>query len=89
MKEGRIEYSKEDSRNLSLSLRLKILNRDNFRCVFCGKSPATDFGTKLHIDHIIPCSKGGTSSLENLQTLCNECNPEKSDFEIEMKKENG
>ena len=78
----RIGYSKENSRNVSLSLRLKVLNRDNFKCVFCGKSPATDFGTKLHIDHIVPFSKGGKSTLENLQTLCEDCNLGKSDRQI-------
>lgn len=75
---------KINSRDIPLSLRLKILNRDNFRCVFCGKSPATDFGTKLHIDHIIPFSKGGQSILENLQTLCEECNLGKSNQNITL-----
>ena len=83
---GKNGYSKEKSRDVSLSLRLKVLNRDNFKCVFCGKSPATDFGTKLHIDHILPFSKGGKSTLENLQTLCEECNLGKSDSQIEMRK---
>lgn len=78
------DYKKEKSRNISLSLRLDILNRDNFRCVFCGKSPATDLGTKLHIDHIKPFSKGGKSILENLQTLCEKCNLGKSDRKIKL-----
>jgi len=77
--ENKAEYKKENSRNISLSLRLAVLSRDNFRCVFCGKSPATDIGTKLHIDHTEPFSKGGKSTLENLQTLCEECNLGKSD----------
>lgn len=72
------EYKKEALRDVPLGLRLKILNRDNFRCIFCGKSPATDFGTKLHIDHKIPFSKGGKSTIDNLQTLCQECNIGKS-----------
>lgn len=76
--ENKVEYKKENSRNVSLSLRLQVLNRDNFRCVFCGKSPATDIGTKLHIDHIHPFANGGKSVLENLQTLCEECNLGKS-----------
>lgn len=76
--ENKTEYKKENSRNVSLSLRLQVLNRDNFRCVFCGKSPATDIGTKLHIDHIHPFANGGKSVLENLQTLCEECNLGKS-----------
>ena len=85
-KSGKVGYSKENSRNISLSLRLKVLNRDNFKCVFCGKCPATDFGTKLHIDHMVPFSQGGKSTLENLQTLCEECNLGKSDQHIEIKK---
>ncbi len=79
------EYKKENSRNISLSLRLEVLSRDNFRCVFCGKSPATDLGTKLHIDHILAFSKGGKSVLENLQTLCEDCNLGKSDHDINLK----
>jgi hypothetical protein len=77
------EYKQENSRNVSLSLRLKVLSRDNFCCVFCGKSPAMDIGTKLHIDHIKPFSKGGKSTLENLQTLCEECNLGKSNRKID------
>lgn len=77
-RENKVEYKKENSRNISLSVRLEVLSRDKFRCVFCGKSPATDIGTKLHIDHIEPFSKGGKSTLENLQTLCEECNLGKS-----------
>ena len=78
----KIEYKREISRDVPLGLRLKILSRDNFRCIFCGKSPATDFGTKLHIDHVVPFSKGGKSILENLQTLCEECNLGKSNRNI-------
>lgn len=70
------------TRTIPLNIRLKVLIRDNFRCVFCGKSPATDIGTKLHVDHIIPFSKGGTNSYENLQTLCEQCNIGKSNSEI-------
>ena len=69
------------TRNIPSGIRLKVLNRDNFSCIFCGKSPATDFGTKLHLDHIVPFSKGGTNKIENLQTLCSECNLGKGDSE--------
>lgn len=71
-----------EGRDVPLRIRLHVLNRDNFRCVFCGRSPATDIGVKLHIDHIKPFSKGGKSSVENLQTLCFECNLGKSNSEI-------
>lgn len=73
---------KEDTRDVPLGLRLKVLSRDNFRCVFCGRSPATDIGVKLHIDHIQPFSKGGKTTVDNLQTLCLECNLGKSNLEI-------
>jgi len=61
-------------RSVPLKIRLKVLDRDTYRCVFCGRSPATDIGVKLHIDHILPFSKGGKTALDNLQTLCYECN---------------
>lgn len=69
-----IKYEPENSRNIPLGIRLKVLARDNFRCFYCGKSLSTDIGTKLHIDHITPFSKSGKTVLENLQTLCFECN---------------
>lgn len=72
----------EKSRTIPLSIRVKVLSRDNFKCVFCGKSPAIHPGIILHIDHIKPFSKGGDNSLENLQTLCNKCNLGKSNDEI-------
>jgi len=79
--ESKSNYNRENSRNIPLSIRLKVLNRDNFRCVFCGKSPATDIGTHLHLDHVKPFSKGGKSTIDNLQTLCEECNLGKGDNE--------
>ena len=60
---------------------ISVIGQDK-GCIFCGKSPATDFGTKLHIDHVVPFSKGGKSILENLQTLCEECNLGKSNRNI-------
>ena len=66
------------ARAIPLNIRVKVLSRDNFRCVFCGKSPATDVGVKLHVDHIVPFSKGGTNSLDNLQSLCEQYNLGKS-----------
>ncbi len=67
------------SRTVTLADRLKVLDRDNYRCVFCGRSPATEVGVRLHIDHKIPFSTGGKSTVDNLQTLCQDCNLGKSD----------
>jgi len=61
---------------VSDSLRYDILQRDNFSCVLCGASARQ--GVQLHLDHIIPISKGGKSVPENLRTLCERCNIGKS-----------
>lgn len=58
------------------SLRYDILKRDAFRCQICGASQKD--GVTLHVDHIIPISKGGKSVPSNLRTLCNRCNLGKS-----------
>jgi len=59
-----------------LRLRFGILSRDNFTCQYCGRK-APD--VILHIDHIRPLSKGGSSNKDNLITACQECNYGKSD----------
>lgn len=61
-------------RSISLSLRYKVLSRDRFRCVICGRSPAKDPSIELHVDHIHPWSKGGQNIEGNLRTLCFDCN---------------
>lgn len=64
----------DNPRNVPLKLRLKVLQRDRFCCVMCGRSPALEAGVSLHIDHVIPFSRGGKTNLDNLQTLCRDCN---------------
>ena len=65
-------------REPSVGLRFQVLKRDHFKCRVCGMSPAKDPSIELHIDHIVPWSKGGETTLENLQTLCSACNLGKS-----------
>lgn len=62
------------SRNINTRLRFRVLARDNFKCCACGASPAKDPSVELHVDHIIPWSKGGETEFDNLQTLCSKCN---------------
>ena len=59
-------------------LRHEVFKRDNYTCQECGATK--EDGAKLHIDHIIPVSKGGTDELDNLQTLCDKCNLNKSNL---------
>lgn len=61
-------------RDIPLALRYFILKRDNFRCVLDGRSPATEHGVVLHVDHIVPWVKGGPTVASNLRTLCSDCN---------------
>lgn len=60
-------------------LRFLVMQRDNFKCCLCGRSPATD-PVQLVVDHIYPWAQGGETTYENLQTLCRECNSGKSDL---------
>ena len=59
------------SRSISLSVRLDVLTRDGYKCVYCGRSSQQ---IDLEIDHIIPYSKGGSNQIDNLQSLCFDCN---------------
>ena len=67
-------------REINLRLRFTVMERDNFTCRMCGRSPATTHGVKLQIDHIKPWSKGGETTIDNLQTLCSDCNLVKSNL---------
>ena len=71
---------KRTSRGVNLRLRWTILKRDNFSCRKCGRSPAKDPSVILHVDHIIPWSKDGETVIENLETLCEQCNLGKSNL---------
>ncbi|MFY8149156.1 MAG: homing endonuclease associated repeat-containing protein [Prochlorococcaceae cyanobacterium] len=68
------ESLRRTSRDPSLRLRFQVLQRDRFACCSCGASPAIKAGAELHVDHVMPWSKGGQTTLENLQTLCSRCN---------------
>lgn len=64
--------SHELQEDFTTELKRKILERDGYRCVYCGRGPAE--GMELHVDHIKPKSAGGKATLENGQTLCSEHN---------------
>ena len=74
-------HTTKSTRVISDKLRYQILKRDNFKCCACGASPAKDPSIELHIDHIVPWSKGGETKPDNLQTLCSRCNLGKGDIE--------
>lgn len=55
--------------------RLKVYERDAFKCQHCGKQ-LTRFTTTL--DHIQAVASGGDNSFTNLVTACRECNSKKN-----------
>jgi 5-methylcytosine-specific restriction endonuclease McrA len=59
--------------------RENVYKRDNYECVYCGYSNVK----MLTLDHVIPQSKGGKDSWDNLVTACRQCNGEKSDLTLE------
>ncbi|MDR0950749.1 MAG: HNH endonuclease [Candidatus Ancillula sp.] len=68
-----VKYDKIPKTTLRLS-RKAIYARDNNTCYICGKQ----FGeNSLTLDHIIPVSRGGKNSWENLITCCQKCNWDK------------
>jgi 5-methylcytosine-specific restriction endonuclease McrA len=75
----RFRRSAEGQRALmTANLRGFIKNRDGFACRYCSVSVAAEPNLLLEIDHIVPVSRGGLSTVDNLQTLCWRCNRTKS-----------
>jgi len=64
-------------------LRFKILERDGFKCNYCGRNPR-EHDTVLHVDHIIPLAKGGSSEESNLVTACIDCNQGKANLKYQI-----
>ena len=59
--------------------RENVFKRDGYCCVYCGN----DNRKTLTLDHVVPQSKGGKDTWENLVTACKRCNGEKSDLTLE------
>lgn len=53
-------------------IRYAVLQRDDSTCQRCGRTVKDKI--KLEVDHKIPVDWGGKTELDNLWTLCNECN---------------
>jgi len=66
-------YVRAPYKGVSLT-RQNIFKRDNFECQYCLTRK------DLTLDHIIPSSKGGPHTWNNLVTACKRCNTKKGDF---------
>lgn len=63
-------YARVPFKNIVLSRR-NIMKRDGHKCQYCG------IKDELTIDHVIPKSRGGQDTWENLVTACSSCNHKK------------
>jgi len=54
--------------------RKNILRRDSHRCQYCGRSDIP-----LTMDHVMPASRGGEDTWENMVCACVRCNNKKGD----------
>lgn len=68
-------YRADGGGNISGDIRGTVYERDGFQCVYCGS------GDNLQCDHVVPVSKGGETSLDNLATACRVCAAKKKDRE--------
>ena len=70
--ESKITRTKQSySKVLKTRLRFELLSKYNFTCQYCGrKAPIV----VLHIDHVIPLARGGSTDKSNLTVACAECN---------------
>lgn len=59
--------------SISDEVRIFVWQRDGGKCVRCGSNE------NLEYDHIIPVTKGGSSTARNIQLLCETCNRTKGD----------
>ncbi len=56
--------------------RRNIFERDRFTCQYCNRRPAR---SELSIDHVVPRSRGGSTTWSNVVLACTECNARKRD----------
>lgn len=75
-KDSRSSYINIFCESIKTLNNIDVLKRDNFTCQICGRTISD--GAKLEVDHRVPVAKGGKSTMDNLWTLCFECNRGKS-----------
>ena len=68
-------YNAVPPRRVKFSRR-NIFERDRFTCQYCGRTPARN---DLSIDHVVPRSRGGSTTWSNVVLACTECNARKRD----------
>jgi 5-methylcytosine-specific restriction endonuclease McrA len=71
----RLVYYVKIPRLVSLPVsRRTVLARDNYTCQYCNTAPPRHL---LTLDHVLPRSRGGRTTWENVVTACQTCNGRK------------
>ena len=72
-----IDGQRQTRKPIPIDVRRAVIERDGQVCSYCGKTlgPRMSF----HLDHVVPWSHGGDSSIGNLVVACTSCNTRKND----------
>ena len=73
--------SRSQSRHIPRDVLLQVVRRDNHVCQICHSYVPDD---QIELDHVIPYSKGGPTTVANLRLLCRPCNRKKSNSLAEL-----
>lgn len=68
-------FRKQERNKVTPEFRQKIYEMDSGQCVYCGRYPE-----KPVIEHVIPVSRGGETTIENCITACRKCNSKKGEY---------
>lgn len=61
-------------KRIPTNIRRQVIERDGLRCVYCDEDLSD---AEVHLDHVVPESKGGPTTVGNLQVTCRRCNTSK------------
>lgn len=73
-----------ERRTISRKLRFDVIDLDKGECVYCGLKDDR-INKNLTLDHVVPESKGGENTIENLVLCCHYCNSSKGNRENVLK----
>lgn len=72
-------------RSISAKMRAAIHAKFDGRCAYCGVPVVLSESRKyrMQVDHVVPFSKGGADTIDNLFPCCWRCNYWKADLDLE------
>ena len=69
----------KDYRRIRKAVRAAVIERDQSTCYICLRRLLP---SEITLDHVRPCSKGGTNSMGNLRVACRSCNSRKGNRDV-------